>query len=279
MTDLKNTPLGKKSTYDLSYDPSQLFAISRSHNRQELGLGDTCPFYGYDIWNAYEISWLNLKGKPEVAIGEFYVPAMSPNIFESKSFKLYLNSFNGSKYNNSDEVTAIMKHDLSNCVGAEVIVKLHSVEKFRDEKLTNFQSICLDDLDIECSEYKINSELLTTDASNNIVTENFHSNLLKSNCLVTSQPDWASVNISYTGIKISRESLLKYIVSFRNHNEFHEPCVERIFMDLYNKFKPEKLTVYARFTRRGGLDINPIRSTEPVSLEDLYKNNIRQPRQ
>ncbi|MSP52630.1 MAG: NADPH-dependent 7-cyano-7-deazaguanine reductase QueF [Gammaproteobacteria bacterium] len=279
MLHLKNAPLGKASNYRSSYDPSLLFAISRSHHRKELGLGDTCPFYGCDIWNAYEISWLNLKGKPEVAIGEFYVPATSPNIFESKSFKLYLNSLSNTKYKNSAEVEAILTHDLSECVGGEVIVKLYSVDRFREIKITNFKSTCLDDLDIDCIEYQPNKELLIAAAEKKQVTESIHSNLLKSNCLVTSQPDWASVNISYTGQKISHESLLKYIVSFRNHNEFHESCAERIFMDIYTKFKPEKLTVYARYTRRGGLDINPIRSTDSISLEELVKSNIRQPRQ
>ena len=279
MTGLENAPLGNKSAYISQYDSSLLFPIPRVTKRKEIGLGTSYPFYGYDVWNAYEISWLNLKGKPEVVIGEFYVPATSVNIIESKSFKLYLNSLNNSKYKNSEEVATILKRDLSHCVGEDIIVKLYSVENFPEEKIKNFNSKCIDNLDVECDEYTPNPNLLELDSSNGMTTESVHSNLLKSNCLVTAQPDWASVNITYTGRKILYESLLKYLVSFRNHNEFHEQCVERIFMDLYNKFKPQELTVYARFTRRGGLDINPIRSTEHISLEELYKNNIRQPRQ
>jgi 7-cyano-7-deazaguanine reductase len=268
MVDLNAAPLGKTSTYRSFYDSSLLFPIPRK---------DKFPFYGYDIWNAYEISWLNLKGKPEVAIGEFYVPASSPSIIESKSFKLYLNSLNNAKYKNSNEVIAILKKDLSACTGGEVVVKLYSVEDFPEAKIKNFTSTCLDNLDVECSEYMPNPDLLKLDSSNSVITESIHSNLLKSNCLVTSQPDWGSVEIAYTGQKISHEGLLKYIISFRNHNEFHEPCVEKIFMDIFNKFKPQELTVYARYTRRGGLDINPLRSTQVLKLEEL--NNIRQPRQ
>lgn len=256
----ENLPLGKAVTYISEYQPDLLFPIPRKEKRDEIGVPDVIPFKGCDIWTGFELSWLNARGKPVVAIGEFIFPCESLNIIESKSFKLYLNSFNNTKFNTVDLVAAIMQRDLSEAAKGEVIVNLTSVDKFSKNSIEAFTGISLDHLDIDCDTYQVDARFLTTE--NDIVTETLHSDLLKSNCLVTGQPDWASIEISYTGKQIDHEGLLKYLVSFRNHNEFHEQCVERIFMDIMRQCAPQKLTVYARYTRRGGLDINPYRTTE-----------------
>ena len=273
---IKGSPLGRKSDYAAEYDKSLLFPIPRAIKRAEIGLKRDIPFVGYDIWNAYEMSWLNTRGKPCVAIGEFYIPADSINIIESKSFKLYLNTFNNTIFNTKREVITTLMADISAAIAAPIMVSLVDIKDYADRHIKQFSSTCIDDLDIECSCYTINSDLLERGSKDN-VSLSIHSNLLKSNCPVTGQPDWGSVEITYTGQEISQESLLRYLVSFRNQNEFHEQCVERIFMDIYNKFIPSNLTVYARYTRRGGLDINPIRSTINMTLPQ--KLNIRQARQ
>ena len=235
------------------------------------------PFYGFDCWNHYEVSWLNEKGKPVVATAQIFYDCKSEYIIESKSFKLYFNSLNNSKFTSFQEVQNIITKDVSNELEShvEVILRPLNSNDLIDVKNT-FAGESIDDLDIECDEYLVNPELLKCN-SNEIITETLNSDLLKSNCLVTHQPDWGSVQIHYKGPKIDRESLLKYIVSFRNHNEFHEQCIERIFIDIKNKCNPESLTVYGRYTRRGGLDINPYRTTEKdVSFLD---KNIRLKRQ
>lgn len=256
-------PLGKEVTYVSQYQPDLLFPIARKLQRDEIGVTQDLPFKGCDIWNAFEVSWLNAKGKPVVALAEFIFPCESENLIESKSFKLYLNSFNNTKFDSAATVAAIMQQDLSKAAHANVTVNIFPIEKFTNTDIQKLSGINLDHLDIECDNYQIDTRFLSTE--NEVVTETLHSDLLKSNCLVTGQPDWASVEISYTGNKIQHEGLLKYIVSFRNHNEFHEQCVERIFMDIMKHCAPQKLTVYARYTRRGGLDINPYRSTEDFS--------------
>jgi 7-cyano-7-deazaguanine reductase len=251
-------PLGQKSAYIDHYDASLLFPIPRSIKRDELGLTQALPFYGVDLWNAYEISWLNPKGKPVVALAEIIFPADSDNLIESKSLKLYFNSFNQTRFDNNTVVKSTIEKDLSHAANAAVFVNLFSVE----EKITlgNLEGICLDELDITIDAYSPNPALLSTE--NKQVTETLHSHLLKSNCLVTFQPDWGSVQLHYTGKKINHANLLKYLISFRQHNEFHEQCVERIFMDILTQCQPTELTVFARYTRRGGLDINPYRSTQ-----------------
>ena len=254
------SPLGKESTYISHYQRDLLFPIPRKGKRDEIHVPDKLPFKGVDIWNAFEISWLNLKGKPVVALGEFIFPCESPNIIESKSFKLYLNSFTNTKFASIEMVSKTIQKDLSDFVSSPMKVKLIPIEKFSENQMKSFSGICLDELDIECNNYLVNPDFLQTE--NAIVSETLYSNLLKSNCLVTGQPDWASVQIKYTGKKIQHEGLLRYLVSFRNHNEFHEQCVERIFMNIMQHCQPQQLTVYARYTRRGGLDINPFRSTE-----------------
>jgi len=253
-------PLGKTSSYVSDYQPDLLFVIPRQLHRDGIGVfPPMLPFKGSDVWNAFEISWLNVKGKPVVALGEFVFPCESPVLVESKSFKLYLNSFNNTKFQSFDEVTAILQRDLSRAVQENVAVKLSSVSSVTGLQIQSFTGHCLDELDVICDTYTLNPHFLLTE--NSIVTETLYSDLLKSNCLVTSQPDWGSVQIDYTGKKIQHEGLLKYIISFRNHNEFHEQCVERIFVDIMQHCAPQELTVHARYTRRGGLDINPYRST------------------
>lgn len=273
MSSVTLSPLGKASTYVSQYDPSLLFPIPRQKHRDEIGVVTTLPFKGVDVWNAYELSWLNSKGKPVVALAEFIFPCESSHLIESKSFKLYLNSFNNTKINSLDDMKAMLKKDLSAACGAEVIVNVIPVDAMKLESLQAFSGTCLDHLDIECDTYLINANYLQTE--NQKVTETVFSNLLKSNCLVTGQPDWATIQIRYTGNKIQHEGLLKYLVSFRNHNEFHEQCVERIFVDILRHCKPQHLTVEARYTRRGGLDINPFRSTDVMATP----NNVRLVRQ
>lgn len=268
---LNNSPLGKETKYKSDYDPHLLFPIPRQPKREEIGIKNL-PFTGHDIWNAYEVSWLNNKGKPIAAIAIITVPCTSPNIFESKSAKLYLNSFNSSRFNSIEEVRSILAKDLSAATGSEVKVELNKLSDSSPEIHNGFEAKLLDDQDIECTEYHTNPRLLKTHAEH--ASETLYSDLLKSNCLITNQPDWGSVYIKYTGKKIDHESLLRYIVSFRDHNEFHEQCVERIFQDIMKQCHPEELTVYARYTRRGGLDINPFRTNCNENL-----NNIRLVRQ
>lgn len=254
-----NSLLGKDTPYCSQYDPSILFAIPRQEKRAELGLdSNSLPFQGLDIWTAFEVSWLNAKGKPIVAIAEFAFPADSTNLVESKSFKLYLNSFNGTRFDSTESVINHWIQDLSLACGEEVAVELRSLE-YEESLIGKLPGENLDELDIEVNEYTVNSELLTCE-SNCVVEETLNSHLLKSNCLVTNQPDWGSVVIRYHGKQINHESLLRYLISFREHNEFHEQCVERIFTDIMKHCQPTNLTVYARYVRRGGLDINPYRS-------------------
>lgn len=260
---IKSAPLGKQATYISQYQKDLLFSIPRQLNRDEIGIHGKLPFQGQDIWNAFELSWLNAKGKPIVAAAEFIIPCESPNLIESKSLKLYLNSFNNTSFDSLSSVEKIIRDDLSDAAGATVGVHLIPLSAAPQLTSYHFDGIYLDDLDITCDAYHTNPDYLCTEET--LVTETLYSDLLKSNCLVTGHPDWGSVQISYTGKKIQPEGLLKYIVSFRNHNEFHEQCVERIFMDILTRCQPEKLFIYARYTRRGGLDINPYRASHAVS--------------
>ncbi|KAB2895989.1 MAG: NADPH-dependent 7-cyano-7-deazaguanine reductase QueF [Burkholderiaceae bacterium] len=280
-----NTPeqsqLGKASAYVDQYDASLLFPIPRAGKRAEIGIAGAPPFFGADLWTAFELSWLNPRGKPQVAIAHITVPCETPNIIESKSFKLYLNSFNNTRFADAAEVQARLRADLSKAVwrgaatAATVGVKMLSPEQFDSEPVHELSGLNLDRLDVECTQYQPAPELLTAAFDEAPVTETLTSHLLKSNCLVTGQPDWGSVQISYSGPQIDQAGLLQYLVSFRNHNEFHEQCVERIFMDITARCRPIKLTVYARYTRRGGLDINPLRTSHPLALP----HNVRTARQ
>ena len=255
-----HSPLGKSSAYQSTYAPELLFPIPRQQKRDELQLTGTLPFFGVDIWNAYELSWLNMRGKPQVAIATISAPADSPNIIESKSFKLYLNSFNQTRLVNSDALLALMRDDLAGGFGAPVHIVLTEPDGFEKVKMGELEGLLLDRLDIEVDQYSPAPELLSSAKGEAPVVETLTSHLLKSNCLVTGQPDWASVQIRYVGPQIDQEGLLKYLIGFREHNEFHEQCVERIFVDILRQCAPQKLAVYARYTRRGGLDINPWRS-------------------
>ncbi len=263
--ELAGLTLGKKTEYANQYDPSLLQPVPRSLNRNDLHLGDTLPFLGCDLWTLYELSWLNDNGLPQVAIGEVAIPATSANLIESKSFKLYLNSFNQTRFSTWADVQARLQHDLSACAGETVHVEVKPLAAYTAQPIVTMQGECIDDQDITITSYAFDDTLLTDATSDDVVEETLHSHLLKSNCLITNQPDWGSVEITYRGPKINREALLRYIVSFREHNEFHEQCVERIFTDITRYCHPEHLTVLARYTRRGGLDINPYRSTEQAA--------------
>ena len=258
--------LGQQTKYAEKYDRTLLQPVPRHLNRDMLNITTTQPFtIGADIWTAYEISWLNPKGVPQVAIADVSIDFRSENLIESKSFKLYLNSFNQTQFANFDEVQQILQQDLQDCAKGEVKVRLNSLTDYTQQPITTLDGDCIDGLDIEIEDYAFNAELLKDCTNNNVVEETLVSHLLKSNCLITQQPDWGSLQIHYVGKQINREQLLRYIISFRQHNEFHEQCVERIFCDLMHFAAPEKLTVYARYTRRGGLDINPYRSNfEPL---------------
>lgn len=265
-----DSPLGQPTAYEDHYNPALLFPLPRAPKRAEVGITGRLPFMGADLWMAFELSWLNPRGKPQVALAQITVPAETPHIIESKSFKLYLNSFNNTVFADMDAVRQALRTDLTEAawrgapaVGASVGVKLLAPELFDREPVHELDGLNLDRLDIECSRYTPAPDLLVAALDEQPVTETLTSHLLKSNCLVTGQPDWGSVQISYSGPQIEQEGLLKYIVSFRNHNEFHEQCVERMFMDIWTHCKPIKLTVYARYTRRGGLDISPWRTSHP----------------
>lgn len=262
----QHSPLGKTSAYRSDYAPELLFPIPRQGKRAEIGVDDAAlPFVGEDIWNAYELSWLDLRGKPVVALGEFRVPADSPCLIESKSLKLYLNSFNQTRMPDRGSVAQRIAQDLSKAAGAPVTVQLRSLAQGRS-LAAPLAGICLDELELDIDCYQPAPGLLRADPGRECEDELLYSHLLKSNCLVTGQPDWGAVYVRYSGAAIDREGLLRYIVSFREHNEFHEQCVERIFCDLLRQCAPRELMVWARYTRRGGLDINPCRATPGLAL-------------
>jgi 7-cyano-7-deazaguanine reductase len=284
-----NTPeqsqLGKASAYVDLYDAGLLFPIPRSEKRHEIGITAPLPFMGADLWTAFELSWLNARGKPQVAIAHVTIPCESPFIAESKSIKLYFNSFNNTRFEGNNHGLDAVREAIALDIGAatsgkprgeaRVGVRLVSSDAFWQEKVEELEGLNLDRLDVECTHYTPAPQLLTAAFDEQPVTESLVSHLLKSNCLVTGQPDWGSVQISYSGPQIDQAGLLQYIVSFRNHNEFHEQCVERIYMDVMRHCKPDKLAVYARYTRRGGVDINPFRTSYPQAVP----LNVRSARQ
>jgi 7-cyano-7-deazaguanine reductase len=266
------SPLGKIASYPTDYAPEVLFPMPRATQRALIGAGDKPLFMGADLWTAYELSWLNARGKPQVAMARLVVPADSPNIIESKSLKLYLGSFSNTRLSGPEEVVARMRADLSAALWqgsgrtGSAGVQLVMPDAFAREKVQELEGLNLDRLDLECTHYLPAPELLTAQLDEPPVSETLTSQLLKSNCLVTGQPDWGSVQIRYSGPQIDQAGLLQYIVSFRNHHEFHEHCVERIFMDIWRQCRPSQLTVVARYTRRGGLDINPFRTSHPHKM-------------
>ncbi len=271
-----DSPLGKTTGYLNSYDPGLLFPMARSEKRAELGISGSLPFFGMDIWNAYEVSWLNLRGKPQVAIATLQVPADSPNIVESKSLKLYLNSLNQTRVGSTEALADLLRADISAAVGAGIQLKLTGPEEFGKLTMGELDGLLLDRLDIEVDSFRPDPLLLSADREQPAVEEKLVSHLLKSNCLVTNQPDWASVQIHYVGPAINQEGLLRYLIGFREHQEFHEQCVERIFMDVLRQCAPTKLMVLARYTRRGGIDINPWRSNFSLSKMPSNARNARQ---
>jgi 7-cyano-7-deazaguanine reductase len=264
--ELSNLTLGKTTSYCSQYNPDLLQAVPRSLNRDGLGLSEhQLPFTGEDVWYGYELSWLNSQGKPVVAVAEFRFPCQSPNIVESKSFKLYLNSFNQSKFDSWSEVEKTLIKDLSATALAKTEVSLYKVDCCEPLSLHQGHAYCLDELDINVNEYDLNPDILAGTSKNEktkSTEEYLVSHLLKSNCLITNQPDWGSIYIQYKGQQIDHSALLKYLISFRQHNEFHEQCVERIYCDLMKYYQLDQLSVFARYTRRGGLDINPFRASD-----------------
>ena len=268
--DQRELLLGQPTEYPREYDPTLLCPFPRREKRRELGLVGDLPFTGYDIWNAYELSWLDRRGKPVIAIGEFEIPCSSPRLIESKSFKLYLNSFNQSCWDDPAVVERQLGEDIGAAAGAPVKVRLRDSRSFAAECISELPGVCLDDQELTIDTYDLAPELLAGAADSGAeVSEEWHSHLLKSNCLVTRQPDWGSILIRYTGPRINPEALLRYLISFRRHDEFHEQCVERVFVDIQRFCRPRKLTVYARYTRRGGLDINPFRSNYETWIANL----------
>ncbi len=268
----EQSSLGKPVVYADQYDASLLFPLPRADKRAELGLGSALPFFGADLWTAFELSWLTPRGKPQVAIAQVTVPCETPHIVESKSFKLYLGSFSNTRFASADAVRDRLRADISEAVwrgapsASSVGVRLVLPEAFGREAIEELEGVNLDRLDIDCERYAPAPELLTAAFDEQPVEETLVSHLLKSNCPVPGQPDWGSVQIRYSGPQIDQGQLLRYIVSFRNHTEFHEQCVERLFMDIRARCKPVRLSVYARYTRRGGLDINPFRTSHPGAL-------------
>ena len=289
----EQSQLGKATAYPDQYAPQTLFPIARQPQRSELGMtaGTALPFTGADLWTGYELSWLNPRGKPQVALVQVAVPCETPCIVESKSFKLYLNSFSNSRFVSADEVRQRISEDVGVSVWQPVAsvsqqapggappptvgVRLVLPEQFSAQAMQELEGLSLDRLDVECSDYQPAPHWLRADTAEAAVTETLTSHLLRSNCPVTQQPDWGDIQISYSGAPIDQEGLLRYIVSLRNHNGFHEHCVERIFMDILRHCRPSRLTVYARYTRRGGLDINPLRTNHPGPLPP----NVRTARQ
>ncbi|WP_313080994.1 NADPH-dependent 7-cyano-7-deazaguanine reductase QueF [Atlantibacter sp.] len=258
---LSGLTLGKSTDYRDIYDASLLQPVPRSLNRDPLGISaDDLPFHGADIWTLYELSWLNSNGLPQVAVGHVSIDSTSVNLVESKSFKLYLNSFNQSRFASWDEVQNTLAQDLRHCAQGNVKVQLYRIQDIEGQAIAAFDGVCIDDQPITIDNYEFDAAYLDGAAGEQQVEETLVSHILKSNCLITHQPDWGSVQIRYRGPQIDREKLLRYLVSFRHHNEFHEQCVERIFSDIMRFCQPQTLSVYARYTRRGGLDINPWRS-------------------
>jgi 7-cyano-7-deazaguanine reductase len=269
MSNAPGVPVGQTGPYPRNYAPDLLVPIARAENRARLGLGAKLPFHGVDTWNAYELSWLDDGGKPTAAVGEFVVPAESPRLVESKSLKLYLNSLNQTRFATLANVQQTIQTDLAAAAGSDVLVTLCPVVDLDVAPLDTLPGICLDALDLAISDYDVNPRLLRTTLNGGVRAEALYTHLFKSNCPVTGQPDWASVLVRYRGPAMDHGGLLEYLVSYRNCTAFHEDCVERIFVDLQRHCRPEALTVYARYNRRGGLDINPFRSDFEEPLENL----------
>jgi len=265
---MREIPLGQATEYTGEYAPDLLYSVARSDARSVAGIGPTLPFTGTDIWNAWELTWLDPGGKPVVATATIRVDAASPNIIESKSLKLYLNSFAMTRFESVEEVAAVTTSDLSATAGSDVVVTVTEAAGWADGPASDFPGICIDDAAIGPVPTTVDAGSLVCDGGED-ANEELYSHLLRSNCPVTNQPDMGSVLVRYRGPKINRASLLRYIVSYRQHNDFHEACVERMFVDIKKHCSPEALTVYARYNRRGGLDINPFRTDSGDAAENI----------
>ena len=265
---VKDSPLGKQTDNPDQYSPGVLHPIPRADSRDRLGVGNAIPFRGVDIWNAWELTWLDLDGQPHSAVAEIRVPAESPNIVESKSLKLYLNSFAMSRYATAAKVAALIGRDLQKLIGAAIDIRISELPSTEGQCADALPGECIDNLRVECSVYDVDAGLLAANATIR-TDESLHSHSLRTLCPVTAQPDIGSVLIDYSGAKIDPQSLLRYIVSFRCHSDYHESCVERMFVDIFERCSPQRLSVYARYQRRGGIDINPFRSTEDTTPENL----------
>ena len=259
MTDLEASPLGQRTTYAERYDPGLLFPVERAPLRAPLGFGAALPFHGVDLWTAYELRWLGPAGRPQVAIATFAVPAASPRLVESKSVKLYLTAFNQTRFASEAEVAAAIERDMSAATGATVDATLTLPKGFAALPYAELAGECLDLLPIAIDAFSPDPEALAAEGP--VVAELLYTRLFRSVCPVTGQPDYASVQLAYRGARIGHVGLLRYLVSFRRHPGFHEHCVERIFADVWRRCAPESLSVYARFMRRGGIDINPFRTS------------------
>ena len=260
-----NNPLGQATVYPEHYTPDLLYAIARIDARAALGIDAELPFHGTDIWNAWDLTWLDPDGLPRVGTAEFRVPADSPNLVESKSLKLYLGSFAMSAFDSAQDLGAVVTKDLSAAAGKDVTVTVRDPDTPDGSAIARLPGLCIDARPVHCDTYEVDPGLLAADTSD-IVAEDLHSHLLRSLCPVTGQPDMGSVSISYRGPRIDPAALLRYIVSYRQHQDFHEACVERMFMDIRERCGAEQLSVTARYQRRGGLDINPFRSNFETSV-------------
>ena len=271
--ELARAPLGHPSKHPDQYAASLLFTVPRAPQRAALGITGGLPFTGADVWTAYELTWLDHAGKPQIALATLDVPVGSPSIIESKSMKLYLGSFAQTRLRGMTEIAATIERDLSHACGARVGVTLRGPSAFTGQSIRELDGEILDDLQVTCDAYDVDPSLLS--ATGDSVEQTLTSRLFRSVCPVTAQPDIASVQIIYRGPRIDGEGLLRYLVSYRCHAGFHEHCVERIFIDIAARCRPAELTVLARFTRRGGLDINPFRTNAGVANPD----NVRTARQ
>ena len=262
------TPLGEKTGYPDRYARDVLCAVPRAASRMRLALTDALPFRGEDIWNGWELTWLESTGKPAVAVAVIRIDAASPNIVESKSLKLYLNSLAMERFDSGEDVAALIARDLSDVAGSSVGVELAPESRVTAGGIGKMPGICIDDLRTGCDTWEVDASLLKCRVGQS-VREELHTHLFRSNCPVTAQPDFGSVLVRYRGAALERESLLHYLVSYRKHCDFHESCVERIFLDLKRRCNPQQLTVYGHFNRRGGLDINPFRSDFEDAADNL----------
>jgi 7-cyano-7-deazaguanine reductase len=263
----RELPLGQHTTYTEAYDSALLHPIARAESRVRLGLQRETPFFGEDIWNAWDLTWLAPNGQPRVAAAEMRVPASSVNIIESKSLKLYLNSLSMTRFDNKAAVCRRISDDVSAVLKADVTVCLDDASS-PSRDLRDFPGHRLDELEVECTAYSVDAALLSA-SGQSVVDETLVTHSFRSLCPVTAQPDLGSVAIRYSGVAIDHAGMLRYLVSFRQHNDFHEACVERMFTDIQKRCTPTALAVYARFQRRGGIDINPFRSTADESADNL----------